>query len=67
MYILSTLWNVSGLISSSEVVATDVYDGNRRKQMKWIIPLLMNDDNLLDLSAKQVITARINVMAKGCI
>ena len=67
VYILSTLWNVSGPISSSEVVATDVYDSNRRKQMKRIIRLLRSDDNLLDLPAKQVITARINTMASGYI
>ena len=67
MYILSTLLNVSGLINSSEVVATEVYDNKRRKQMKGITPLLMSYDNLLDLPAKQVSTARINVMARGCI
>jgi len=66
-YVLSTLWNVSGLISSSEVVATEVYDNNSRKQMKGIIPLLMKDDNLLDLLAKQLITTRINKTAMGCI
>ena len=66
VYILSTLRNVSDLISSSEVVATEVYDNNSRKQMKGIIPLLMKDVNLLDLLAKQLISTRINEITRGC-
>ena len=48
------------IISSKEVVVTEVYDSNKRKQMKGIIPLLINDEILRDLLANTLIMIRIN-------
>ena len=57
--------NVSGLISSSEVVVTEVYDTNRRKQIKLIIPLLINNEILCDFLANTLIKIRINETTAG--
>ena len=66
LYILSIVRNLSDLVSSSDVVATEVYENNNRKQINGIIPLLIKDDNLRDLLAKQLISTRINETARGC-
>ena len=61
----NTWRNVSGRINNSEVVATDVYDNNIKKQIKRMIPLLINIDNLCNFLAKQLIITRTSDATRG--
>ena len=58
--------NVIGLINSREVVATEVYDSSKRKQIKLMIPLLTNDETLCDFFANLLIMIRISKITAGC-
>ena len=65
VYTLSTSWNVSDLINSSEVDAKEVYDNKRSKQITWIIPLLMTSVNLVDFLTNKLMSAIISITADG--
>jgi len=58
--------NFNDLIRSKELVAIDVYDSKRRKQMTRIIPLATNKDNRGEHRASRVIFTRIIETTIGC-
>ena len=57
---INVIKDISGLISSSEVDAIEVYDNKRSKQTTWIFPLLMIAVNLGDFLANKLIIAIIS-------